>query len=511
MSPRSSRLSKSRILSGLQCERRLWLETFRRELREVDAGQQMIFDNGNELGELARELYGPGRLIEHVDNVTRALEETAALVDRPRRRVLFEPAFKHNEVVARADVLRPVAGGYELIEVKGSTSVKDYYIDDCATQAWVIENAGVKLKRIRLAHLDNTFVYRGEGDYRGLLHAEDITDRVRQRSVEVPRWVRRFRRMLGASEPATVTGDHCNEPFGCPFLSYCRSLEPPEPTFPVGLLPRGQRIAQALLAEGYRDLRKVPADRLLNPVHQRVHAATVHARPFHDPQVTRVLARLAWPRYYIDFETIAFAVPRWVGTRPYQQIPFQWSCHIERRDGSLEEKAFIDLGGDSPIRAFAESLLAALGEHGPIVVYNQSFEAARIRELAAMLPDLAPRLQRLAPRLFDLLPVTRDGYYHRDMKGSWSIKAVLPTIAPELAYEQLDHVADGSDAQVAYREAIHAQTPPARREVIERALRRYCANDTLGMVRLVEALAAPQGIARTSRTTRRTKGEISKQ
>lgn len=484
------RLSKSRIIAGLQCDRRLWLETFHRELQEIDDAQQAIFDNGNELGELARELLGPGVLIEHVREIALALADTDRLLSsQGRRRTLFEPAFSHRDVVVRADALKPVARGYDLIEVKGSTSVKDYYINDCAIQAWVIEHAGIKLSRIRLAHLDNTFIYQGDGDYRGLLHIEDITDQVRERMAEVPGWVTHLRAMLGQAEPAITTGEHCETPFGCPFYTHCRSQEPPEAEYPVSILPRGGQLIRTLMDEGFDDLRKVPPERLINPVHQRVHAATVSGQPYRDAEASRVLAKLAYPRHYLDFETIGFAVPRWAKTRTYQQVPFQWSCQIEQRNGSITERSFLDLSGESPMQAFAESLLEAVGERGPIIVYNQGFEASRIRELASAFPKLSRKLNQLIPRMFDLLPLARDCYYHPEMMGSWSIKAVLPTIAPDMAYENLDEVADGGGAQLAFREAIQPETTEERRTALENALRRYCANDTLGMVRLANALA----------------------
>ena len=490
MKPRTFRLSKSRLISGLQCDRRLWLETFCRELQEVDDAQQAIFDNGNELGELARELLGPGVLIEHVREIALALTDTERLLSiKDQRQTLFEPAFSHSDVVVRADALVPVAHGYDLIEVKGSTSVKDYYINDCAIQAWVIENAGIKLSRIRLAHLDNTFVYQGDGDYQGLLHIEDITDQVRERMADVPGWVKRLCTMLAKPEPAIGTGDHCDIPFGCPFYAHCRAQEPAESEYPVSVLPRATQLIRILTEEGFEDLRSVPPERLSSHIHKRVHAATVSGLPYLDPQASGVLAKLSYPRHYLDFETIGFAVPRWAKTRTYQQVPFQWSCQIEQRDGSIGERSFLDLSGNSPMRAFAESLLEAVGERGPIIVYNQGFEATRIRELAEIFPELSRKLNQLIPRMFDLLPLTRDCYYHPAMKGSWSIKSVLPTIAPDMAYEDLDEVADGGGAQVAYREAIQPETTGERRTVLEDALRRYCANDTLGMVRLASALA----------------------
>jgi hypothetical protein len=483
-------LSKSRILSGFQCKRRLWLETYRREAREIDATSQAAFDNGNELGALARTLYGPGTLIEHVHDLPMALAETDELLARKGRRIpLFEPAFRHSDVVVRADVLKPAPGGYDLIEVKASTSVKDEHLTDCAIQAWVIEQAGVPLKRIRLAHVDNGFVYRGDGDYRGLLAAEDVTTQVRELAAEVPSWVRAMKKVLRGTEPSIRTGAHCQTPYACPFFDHCRAQEPAGPKYPVTILPHAAKLASTLTEEGHLDLRKVPARRLDKPLHQRIRTACINGKRFLDPAAAELVNGLGYPRYHLDFETIAFAVPRWAGTRPYQQLPFQWSCHIEQRDGSLDDRSFLDLSGEPPMRAFAKSLQAKLGRRGPILVYNQAFEATRVKDLAQMFPDLATRLLALVERMVDLLPITRQHYYHPAMLGSWSIKAVLPTIAPELAYDRLGEVADGGQAQLAYVEAVDPRTPDARRRALDGALRRYCANDTLAMVRLAAALA----------------------
>jgi hypothetical protein len=339
---RSFGLSKSKLLSGLQCVRRLWLETHRRELAQVDDSTQAIFDTGHQLGDLARHLLGPGILIEHVDDITTAIAVTQSMLAAPGpRRTLFEPAFSFDSVVARADVLRPTRGGYSLIEVKASTSVKDYYIDDCATQAWIIEQSGVRLTSIKLAHLDRNFVYPGDENYAGLLRVEDITRAVRKRMGEVRPRVDTLRGMLALDEPMIATGDHCSTPFSCPFTNYCRAGEPPAPEFPISLLPRGGKVVEALHEEGFRDLREVPADRFEKPLHKRVHKATQTGEAILDPKAARILKRLGYPRAYLDFETIAFGVPRWAGTRPYQQIPFQWSCHLEDRDGSIRELSFL--------------------------------------------------------------------------------------------------------------------------------------------------------------------------
>ncbi len=245
---------------------------------------------------------------------------------------------------------------------------------------------------------------------------------------------------------------------------------------------------EALLAEGIEDVRDIPAGRLANATHERIRRVTVSGRPELDPQAGKALRGLAYPRYYLDFETIAFPVPIWKSTRPYQPIPFQWSCHIERRDGALDHTEFLDLSGDDPTRAFAENLIKTLGDRGPIFVYNQGFEGRVLEDLAQRHRKLAPGLQAIKSRLVDLLPIARESYYHPAMRGSWSIKAVLPTIAPELDYAELEDVQDGGQAQEAYLEAVAPETERSRKAEIMAALRRYCGRDTEAMIRLARLL-----------------------
>jgi hypothetical protein len=244
-----------------------------------------------------------------------------------------------------------------------------------------------------------------------------------------------------------------------------------------------------MAADGITDLRLVPESALKSALHRRIRNAHQSGKAVLEPGAAPILKSLSWPRYYLDFETIAMSVPRWAGTRPYQSVPFQWSCHIQTRSGGLTHKCFLDTSSASPIEGFASSLLAVLGTKGPILVYNQSFEAARIRELAQMLPKLAPMLGALHERMVDLLPITRDNYYHPAMRGSFSIKRVLPTVAPNLDYGGLEDVQDGGMAQQAWMEIVHPDTSKERRSKLRHALLAYCERDTLAMVRLATFLA----------------------
>ena len=472
------KLSKSRILAHRQCPRRLWLQVRRPELLPQDPGGWVAA--GTHAGEVARDLVPDGVLIEPGD-LRQALTETAVRLAEPPR-PLFEATFQTDGVLVRTDLLLPGESGWRMAEVKSSTSVKDYHYVDAAVQAWVVRQAGVSVTAIEVAHIDSGFVYPGAGDYRGLFRHVDVSDRVGQLELQVPAWIAEARATLQGPDPETPPGIHCHDPFDCPFLKVCASPPGPE-AFPPEILPYGGEVARALRSEGYADLRDIPPGRLTRPRHIRIWQATRDNVPFLDSEAGRQVAALGWPRYYLDFETIQFTVPVWAGTRPYQQLPFQWSCHVEDASGSLAHHAFLAEGTGDPRRDFVQTLLAVLRTRGPILVYHAAFERTRMAELADAFPEHAQALRAAMERLFDLLPVAREHYYHRDMRGSWSIKAVLPTIAPDLAYSELD-VADGGMAQEAFAELLQPNTSDPRRAHLREALLTYCERDTLAMVRL---------------------------
>lgn len=476
-------LSKSKILLNRQCQKRLWLQVFKPGLAEIDASAEARFRDGNKVGEVARQLYPGGDFIDTL-NRKEALARTEADLQAGGKPI-FEAAFLHNEVLVRADLLVPEVSGYKLVEVKSSTSVKDYHLEDIAVQTWVMRQAGLEPSCCMVAHIDNSFVYPGGGNYQGLLKEEPVDAEIRELINLVPGWISQAQATLKQTKaPSVEPGDQCSQPFACDFANYC---SPPETgvEFPVEILPYGKKMATQLRAEGYRDLREVPVEKLSNPKHIRVHRVSRTGIAELDAEATEAVRNLPYPRYYLDFETIAFAVPIWAGTSPYKQIPFQWSCHIEHADGSLKHHEFLDTTGSDPRRGFAESLIKTLGSDGPIIVYNAPFEGSRMMELAEAMPDLAPQLLDAQDRLFDLLPLARNHYYHPDMKGSWSIKAVLPTIAPELDYSNLT-VSHGGMAQDAYLDLIGKELSETDKVGLRAALLAYCEQDTLAMLRIAK-------------------------
>lgn len=485
-------LSKSKLLAYRQCSKRLWLEVHRPKLRDDSAATQASFAVGHQVGDIARRLYDPkgkGVVIDpQTDGFAAAFARTQELLQSAQP--IFEAGFRAEGALALADVMLPVRKGgklgWRMVEVKSSTSVKDYHHDDAAVQSFVARSAGVPLTRIALAHIDSDWVYPGNEDYNGLLLENDLTDEAFDRGEEVRSWIAEAQQIVARKrEPRVATGKHCGKPYACGFLAYCQSQET-QAEQPIKWLPGrlSNRLQAHIEAHGLTEVRDMP-DELLNDKQRRVKAVTLSGKPHFDQRTTaQVLGAHKLPAYFLDFETIQFAVPIWKGTRPYQQIPFQFSVHRLSRTGKLEQQAFIDLSGADPSRAFAVALIAACGERGPIFVYNAGFEKTRIRELSERFPRLAQPLLALNERMVDLLPVARDHYYHPSQQGSWSIKAVLPALCPDLTYGDLGGVQDGGMAMDAFLEALAPQTSKTRKTEIEQQLLAYCALDTYAMVRL---------------------------
>lgn len=488
-------LSKSRIAAFEQCPKRLWLQVHCPDRVDIDPAKQLRFAAGHEVGEVACSLVEGGIMIVADPDLGAAAARTTELIAGPERDPLFEATFVHDGVLVRLDIMEPYADGtWHVAEVKSATSRKDCYVPDLATQLWVLSENNVPVRSAAIRHINNQFVLEKEGYFDGLLidvpSLADTEELVRCRA-EV---VSAARETLAGAEPEKEIGDHCNAPYSCEFGGYC-AQGAEQPQWPISLLPNtGRKLAAKWAEQGVSELTNIPVGGLANPLHARIHQATCTGRPFHDLDgVLRATAGWAWPRSYLDFETIAFAVPKWIGTRPWQQVPFQFSLHIEHGAGELEHREFLCLGPADPRRLCAEALLETVPQGGAIIAYNASFERTCIKQLAALFPDLREGLNLLAERLVDLLPVTRNHWYHREQRGSWSIKAVLPTICEEHDYSALN-VADGSAAQAAYLEAMRGDCDAARRQQIDRDLRDYCALDTQAMVTLLRHLSAPAAV-----------------
>ncbi len=483
MSRRRLYLSKSRLMSARQCLKRLHLEVHRPELIVHSAATQAAFDTGHAVGNIAQQIYGgeDAVVIPYEGGMGHALKKTARMVSEGPRYPIFEATFQHGGMLVRVDALLPDGDAWRIVEVKASTSVKDEHVFDCAAQRWVFEESGHELTGIALAHVDNTFVYAGEGEYEGLLIESDETESTDSLLGIIPEWISQAQHAASGDEPVIGVGAHCFKPYECPFVSHCW---PSNSEYPVQGLGGGKAKLGAWIAEGIEDIRDVPLSRL-SEKQQWIQTVTRSGKAELLPGAGAFAASLEYPRYYLDFETIMPAVPVWAGTRPYETLPIQFSCHYETAPGALQHADFLDLSGDPPMRRLAESMIRALGKEGPVLMYT-SYERTVIVGLIERFPELEAPLRTIVDRLVDLHPPTQQFYYHPAMAGSWSLKAVLPTIAADMRYSELNGIQEGTAASEGYLEAIHPGTSPERKAELKEQLLRYCKFDTAALVRLVQ-------------------------
>ena len=484
------KLSKSRFGAGLQCFKRLYLECYSPELADpVDPSQQALFDTGTAVGILARQLFPGGRLIdERYYEHSRAEASTSGAIADPLVPAIYEAAFTFEGIRVRVDVLsRNSADTFDLVEVKSSTSVKPEHIPDAAIQLHVVEGSRVPVRKIFLLHIDNSYIYEGgRYDLSKLFHLEDITDQARTFLASIPGSLVDMWEALRQDEaPKVEIGSQCTRPHQCLFYMYCRQ---DTPEHHIEQLPRTRpELLKKLPTTGILDIRQIPPDfPSLSAIQERVRNSVVTGEPYIGSELSKSLSQATYPLHFLDLETFNPALPAYPRTRPYQVIPFQWSLHVRDSAGNLSHASFLHDGDGDPRDALSTSLLEALGSEGTIVVYS-GYEQAVIKRLAEEFPRYGERLLAVCDRLFDLLAVVRTHHYHPDFHGSYSIKAVLPALVPDMTYRNLE-IQDGSNASVAFAQMIAPDTEEHERERIRNALLDYCQLDTLAMVRILDAL-----------------------
>ncbi len=486
------RLSKSRYMSGHQCHLRLWYDINERHLMPpVSETQQAIFDTGHEVGDLARERYPGGHLVAHdYRNIPAALAETQRLIEADSAPALFEPAIRHNNVLARVDVLERIPdGGWRMIEVKSTTRCKPEHIRDVAVQLWVLRGAGLDVQDAGVLTLSREYIYDGiHLDLDALFKFHPVLDEADALLESIGTDVAEMQAMLAAeSAPDIQPSRHCMKPYTCPYYEHCtRHISQPEHGIGElnGIMSDRREELEAM---GVTEVRDVPANFPLNALQSIIREAVIGGSANMHGDLARFLAEISPPVRHLDFESFQPAIPRFAGTRPYEQIPFLFSVQTELGEASSESVDYIHEDDGDPRPRLIENLVEALGEEGSICVYS-SFERTQIKALATAFPQYANALDDIVERLVDLLAILRGNYYHPGFHGSFSIKAVLPVVAPDLGYDDLE-IADGQLASVRYARALAIDNPRERRGTFD-SLRAYCARDTLAMVELRNALLA---------------------
>ncbi|MEA1953522.1 MAG: DUF2779 domain-containing protein, partial [Campylobacterota bacterium] len=500
----------------------------RPELRETaDYTQESLFNTGYSVGELAKELFPNGVEVEFdADSFSGMIAKTKELIANGAE-VIYEATFSEDGIFSMADILVKNGDDWDMYEVKASTKVKEYHIDDAAIQ-WYALSKTIKLNRVYIAHINNKYTrnildaqttldiyrifflgktfkmrknniskyeifkkYLEDGlDIERLFTIEDVTELVQDKQYAIEPNLADMEQVLKGDMPNIDIGGHCGDPFGCDFKEHCWKHIPTPSVFNLYWMNWSKKFE--MYYKGMMTYADIPRDFRLNGT-QKLQVETSRTKePYINKEIIKkFLGTIEYPINFFDFETFQSAIPRFNNQRPYQQMPFQYSLHILHEDGTMEHKEFLGDENSDPREDLIKQMLDDITPTGSIIAYNQSFEMSRIKELATFKESREEELLSLNERFVDLIvPFRGRGYYHPDFNGSFSIKSVLPAMFPndnELDYKRLGSIQNGGDAMDTFAN-LHLIKDKSKIDRIKKDLLAYCHLDTLAMVRIWEKL-----------------------
>lgn len=481
-------ISKSQFTLAQQCGKAFYLYRHRKELMEYTVTQEQLMQAGTSFGQLMQQRYQGGVDVSQEEDFNHRIALTNRLLeqaDRPIYEATLTAEVAGVPLLCMVDIMVPTDQGWHLIEVKSGSRLKNQYVADAQFQCFVAQKKGVKVSRLSVLHVNTSYVRQGELDVHALGTLVDIA------IAEVPDISKELAQLLvldEGEEPQMAIGGHCYSPYICGFKAYCWSDFPK--TDNVFKLLSGQK-AMSQIEQGIYHLNDVDPSLFTAKASQRHQAWKNNAWIWNQEKVNAFLEQIKYPVYYLDFETVNPAIPPYDGLRPYQQICFQYSLHIQQEaGGEYEHREFLahpDQG--DPESTLVEQLVADIAEDdGSILVYNKSFESGQLKKLSERFPAFREPLNGFRSRMLDLLQPFRSLHiYHPNMGNSASLKVVLPQLVPELSYSDME-VGDGGMAMEAYKRLMHAALTEDERRSIREALLNYCKLDTWAMVKLVERM-----------------------
>lgn len=480
-------LTKSCYVNGTRCVKALFLQKKSPELSKEESSQdRKAKKEGAQVGAFARLQFPGGVLIDTLDN-NQALDETRQAIDKGAL-TLYEAAFMAQSVLIRADILTrsSIDSPWQLYEVKATTyrSVdapsKKEFSRDLAIQTWVLQQCKIDLNGIFLMHLNHECIFP---EMHNLFKVIDYTPEVRPLLENINDDIQSLQKvLLSEQHPIIGIGQHCEKPRECQFSTACwKDL----PTYSVFNIPRALNKWKLLEENRFSVAQLVDAD-FKSEKQKRALRCYQTNQPFYNLQKAHaILDTWTYPLSYFDLEAVSYPIPRYNYSRPYQDLPFQFSCHIQRSpESELEHHEFLFDADADPREAFINEMLKVLPSSGSIVVYHQTYEMTKLKELSNDFPEYAESINSLLPRIVDLKKVIEESVYHPEFLGSYSIKRVAPVLLGQnLSYDHLA-VGDGMEAVCKYQELFELSHNDPSRADIRKALLDYCTQDTLLMVKL---------------------------
>lgn len=483
-------LSKSSFIRGVQCGKQLYLYKYHyNEMDRLSDMQKAIFKRGTDVGKLAQQLFPDG-----IDASPKTQFEyaKAAIVTKKlieeKQKIIYEASFNFSDVLSVADIVVNEKSGIKVFEVKSSTSISETYIRDAALQYWVISNCGYKIKDFSITYINNQYVRKGTIELDKLFITESVLKNILPLQKWVEENVKRFKIVLSKRIiPKIDIGEHCYDPYTCGFYEYCRKHIPENSVFDLSGVHLTKKYD--LYRSGIIKLEDIPDDAGLSKNTKLQLEVYKSKKDLIDKKaIKEFLSDLTYPIYFMDFESFQPAVPMFDNSRPYQQIPFQYSLHFKKNKKSkVEHFEFLAEAGNDPRIKFIENLLRDTKGEGDILAYNKSFEVLRLKEIAEEFPKYKKEIGDRINRVKDLmLPFQRKYYYTHKMQGSYSIKYVLPALITELSYENLE-INEGGLASTEY-ESLYYETDLMKIAETRNNLLQYCKMDTYAMVKILEKL-----------------------
>lgn len=482
------KLSKSKYCNGIQCKKMLWLDKYRSNYKE-EIDNSRVLDNGNDVHEVARKLFGEDINIKFNENLNNMIIDTKKTLKNDKC-VITEASFVYKDNFCSVDILKKDGNNYEMFEVKSSTHLKDIFINDLSYQYYVLTKLGYNIVKAYVVILDSSYIRNGNLELDKLFKKIDCTDKVIELQGIVQNNIDDINKYMNkVDEPNDDIGNYCFEPYKCPFFNYCtRYIEKPN-VFDIRLMSNNKKI------ELYKKNMYCYKDLLNENIHdkykQQIEFELYNKKEYiNKKKIKEFLDKLSYPLYFLDFETFQMSIPKYDGVKPYMQIPFQYSLHYYGKSGKLNHKEFLAEADVDPRRKLAEQLVKDIPNDTCVLAYNMSFEKTVIKNLATLYPDLSDSLMNIYNNIRDLMiPFKNRDYYTKDMHGSYSIKYVLPALFtndPNLDYHNLDLVHNGSEAMDIY--AHLGEYSKEEQLKIRDSLLKYCYLDTYAMVKIYDKL-----------------------
>lgn len=494
-------ITKSDYLKFLTCPDYFWFYKKKPEVldvRELDDFSKELIKSGQEVEAWGRKLFPGGVLVESREE--QAVTDTKSLLDEGKK-VIFQATFETDGLYVMVDMLEcDEENQYWVInEAKGSTCDKEgesinkkSHLYDAGYQYIVLKLAGYNVGRVNLLELNKEYVKKGEINPVQLIAKTDITEKVHELEPEINGNIAGMRILMEQdNEPKNCDCIYKSRANHCPAFGYLYPDMPEYSVHDIALIGNSSKRLEGMVEGGYLSIYDVPEDFALSP-NQRIHVDVTQTgiTTNKSAEIKELLAEMEYPFYYLDYETYPTAVPIYEGCKPYMQIPFQYSLHIQREPGGeYEHVEFLaEDGSTNPMKPLAESLKEVMGDEGSIIVWNKKFEKKCNENIGEVFPEYAGSMENFNERLFDLMDIFQKNLYvHKDFKGKYSIKKVLPVLDPELSYKDLN-VSDGSMAMNAWKKMVFETASEVEKEQIKKDMLEYCKLDTWAMVRIHEFL-----------------------